>query len=75
MLYRKLRGALIEKEIDQVYLAKKLGLNQPVSISKRMTGKVPWRINEMYAILDLLGVPYEMLPVYFPKDGRAPSGS
>jgi len=71
MLYRKLRGALVEKEIDQAYLAKKLGLNQPMSISKRMTGKVPWRINEMYAILDILGVPYEALSEYFPKDGKA----
>jgi hypothetical protein len=67
-MFRKLRGKLAEFEIDQIYLAKKLGVTQQC-ISHRMTGKYPWTLTEMYAVMDLIQEPYDKLHEYFPKDG------
>lgn len=68
-MFKKLRAKLAEFDIDQAYLSKKLGISQQC-VSNRFTGKYPWRLNEMYAIIDLIQEPYELLSEYFPKDGR-----
>jgi hypothetical protein len=67
-MFRKLRGKLKEMDIDQAYLGKQLGLTR-VCISNRMTGKVAWCLNEMYALMELIQEPVERLHEYFPKDG------
>lgn len=67
-MFRKLRGKLRELNMDQAYIAKKLGLSE-VTISLRMTGKREWLLSEMYAVMDLIQEPYEKLHEYFPKDG------
>lgn len=36
-----------------------------------LTGKYSWRLDEMYAIMDLIQEPYEKLHEYFPKNGAA----
>ncbi len=69
--YSKLRGLLRERSIDTAYLAEKLKLASASSVSERMGGHVPWRINEMYAVLDLCKIPHDQLHIYFPKDGRS----
>ena len=66
--YVKLRGKMREKGIKGNYLARKLGTT-PQNISHRMTGKTPWRVDEMYNILSMLGEPDGKLSEYFPRDG------
>lgn len=66
--YGKLRGKMREKGIKGYYLARKMGTT-PQSISHRMTGKAPWRMDEMYNILSILGEPDSKLSEYFPRDG------
>lgn len=69
--YSKLRGLLHERDITTEHLAKKLGLRNAASISHRMSGRTPWRMDEMYTILDLCGIPHDQLHIYFPKDGKS----
>lgn len=66
--YGKLRGKMREKGIKGNYLARKMGMT-PQSVSHRMTGKTPWRMDEMYNILSMLGEPDSKLPEYFPRNG------
>lgn len=67
--HAKLRGAMMANDIDSTHLANKL-LRGSVYISQRMMGKQPWTLDECYQILDMLHIPYEMLPEYFPPKGR-----
>ena len=66
--HAKLRGALVAADIDEKYLARKL-LRGTVYISQRMMGKKPWAMDEAYAIMDLLRLPYDQMAVYFPPKG------
>jgi hypothetical protein len=66
--HAKLRGALMERDIDEAYLARKL-LRGPTYISQRMMGKKPWAMDEAYMIMDLIHAPLEMLAEYFPPKG------
>lgn len=66
--YVKLRGKMREKGINGNYLARKMGTT-PQNISRRMTGKAPWRVDEMYNILSMLGEPDSKLSEYFPRNG------
>ena len=66
--YGKLRGKMREKGINGDYLARKLDTT-PQSVSHRMTGKSPWRMDEMYNILSMLGEPDNKLSEYFPRNG------
>ena len=69
-MFGKLRGKLVEMDIDYTYLSKEIDLGV-TSISLRMTGKREWQLTEMYAILDLINEPYNRLHEYFPKGGQA----
>lgn len=66
--HAKLRGAMIAADVDEQYLARKL-LRGVTYISQRMTGKKPWAMDEAYAIMDLLKIPYDQMAVYFPPKG------
>ena len=66
--YGKLRGKMRENGINGNYLARKLDMT-PQSVSYRMTGKTPWRMDEMYNILSMLGEPDSKLSEYFPRNG------
>jgi len=59
-----------DMDIDQEYLAEKLNLSV-TSLSYRMTGKLPWKLDEMYGSLELFHEPYSKLHEYFPKNGTA----
>lgn len=63
-----LRAKLKEYDIDEEYIGRKI-MRSPSYISQRMTGKKPWQIDEAYAILDLIHIPHEQLPIYFPPKG------
>ena len=67
-MYGKLRGKMREKGIKGNYLARKMGTT-PQNISRRMTGKAPWRVDAMYNILSMLGEPDSKLSEYFPRYG------
>jgi len=69
-LFRELRGHLAELGMDHKYFAEKLGMC-PASFSGRMTGRLQWQMNEMYAVMDTLKIPYEQLSEYFPKNGKS----
>lgn len=66
--YGKLRCKMREKGINGNYLARKLDTT-PQNISRRMTGKAPWRMDEMYNILSMLGESDRKLSEYFPRNG------
>jgi hypothetical protein len=68
-LFRTLRRKMDDMDIDQGYLAERLNLSV-TSLSYRMTGKQPWKLNEMYIIMDLIHEPYDKLHGYFPKNGK-----
>ena len=67
-VFRKLRGKFKEFDIDQAFLAKKLGVSV-MTISHCMTGKKQWTLEWMYDILDLINEPYDQLHIYFPRGG------
>lgn len=69
--HQKLRRMMAASDIDAEYLARKLLLSK-WSLSKRMMGRYPWRIDECYQIMDLLAIPYDQMHLYFPKGGIAP---
>jgi len=71
-MFRKLRGKLKEFDIDQSYLADKFGVNV-MTVSHCMTGKTQWRLDWMYAILDLIHESPEQLNTYFPRGGLTPN--
>ncbi len=63
--FYKLRFALGEADINQMYLSKMLDRSTGY-ISARMTGKESWTIEDAYKILKILGEPVESLTEYFP---------
>ena len=69
--YSKLRGLLHERDINMDHLAKLLGLRNAASISHRMSRRTPWRMDEMYKIIDLCGISHDQLHIFFPKDGKS----
>lgn len=71
--HAKLRGALMARDIDTAYLARRL-LRGTTYVSRRMMGWVPWPIDECYKILDMIGAPHSALPDYFPPGGIAEGG-
>lgn len=66
--YTELRAAMRARNVSSNDLAQYLELD-PASISLRMTGKRPWKQDEMYAVLDRLGVDHSKLSAYFPPKG------
>jgi hypothetical protein len=64
-MYQKLAAELMERNIDQNCLARKLDVCV-MSICDRFSGKTAWSPCEQQAILDLLREPREMQRVYFP---------
>ena len=66
--HAKLRGALVERDIDEAYLARKLQRGVTY-VSQRMMGRKPWPMDEAYAIMDMIRAPYDQLAVYFPPKG------
>lgn len=68
-MFRKLKGKLSEHSMKQFQLAEVLELS-PASVSNRMSGRNPFNIDEIYKICDVLQIPYEQIPIYFPPEGR-----
>lgn len=68
----RVRKHILVAEVSQDELGLKIGLSQP-AISRRMTGAMPWRLDELEKLAAALGLPLVEL-----LDGSplaAPSGS
>lgn len=63
--FLKLRAKMLELDINEQYLAKKLELSSQ-SISNRLNNRYPWTLWEMYAALEILREPPERLFDFFP---------
>lgn len=71
-MFKKLKTELFANDIDQKYLCKKLGKSQTY-ISDRMMGRRPWSMDDVYTLCDLLQIPCEQIPEYFPRGGKEPA--
>lgn len=68
--YKELRRAMRSADVSNVYLAEKLDMAAS-SVSLRLNGHCPWESDRMYAVMDLLHLPYDQLHIYFPPGGVA----
>lgn len=69
-LYTALRGALVARDLQHTDLARLLLISEG-SVSNRFRGLHPWTVEEMYSIMDWLGLPHDQLHIYFPPNGIA----
>lgn len=51
----RVRKRILLAEVSQEELGLKIGLSQP-AISRRMTGTMPWRLDELEKLADALGL-------------------
>ena len=65
MSYDFLAGRLRQLKMQQRDLARALAMSE-TSLSHRMTGQVPWRVDEMYSVLRIIKASPDVLPLYFP---------
>ena len=65
MSYDYLAGRLRQLKLQQRDLARALAMSE-TSLSHRMTGQVPWRVDEMYSVLRIIKASPDELPRYFP---------
>lgn len=68
-MYNYLRGRLKQLGYLDRDLCDVLGVTAS-GVSRRMTNKTPWNIDEMYTLLELCRDKPENMHLYFPKDGR-----
>lgn len=63
--YAELRGLLVQNDMDQKQLARRLQMGL-TSLSARMNAHQTWELSECYAIMDLFEIPHERLHQIFP---------
>lgn len=68
MRYRRLQGFLHAHGLYQEDVADLLGISVS-SVSRRYRAIEPWRVDEMYALLDAVEAPYSQMSVLFPRGG------
>ncbi len=66
--FAKLRALLHFKDISFGELSELFGVSNS-TISLRMSGAVPWGIDEIYKVCEYLDIPYAEIPLYFPPNG------
>lgn len=72
--FKKLRIALVEREMTAEMLAEQIGM-EDYNLSSRMTDRVEFRLSDMYKILDALGIDHSQMAEYFPVHGNSPRGA
>lgn len=70
--FAKLRGAMVEKDVDSCALANYLN-RSPAYISRRMNELMSWEVEEAYKIMEFLELPAEEIFSYFPPNGGLPA--
>ena len=68
-----LRRCLHALDIDQAYLAKELGYSR-VTVSNKMTGKIPWTMWDMQKVMALIQEPWNRVHEIFPPNGEMEHG-
>ena len=66
--FRKLKTLMFDKEVDQTYIAEKAGKSIGY-ISNRFQGKLPFSMDDVYTIIEILEIPQEEALTEFPKGG------
>lgn len=66
--FLRLRGELQARDIDTRYLGQELDGMSEYSVNRRLRGEVPWGLNEMYAIMNLLDWPSDHMHELFPNN-------
>jgi DNA-binding Xre family transcriptional regulator len=69
-MYHKLKVKMFADGITQADLAAEMGVSKTF-ISHRFTKVVKWDLDTVYAVCDVLNIPYEEIPTYFPKGATA----
>lgn len=69
-MFKKLKTVMYANDIDQKMLSGVIGKSQTY-VTRRITGRAPFDMDEVYTICDYLQIPYEKIPEYFPKGGQA----
>lgn len=64
----ELEVALKRKHLYKKDLAPVIGKDSSCPVQYRFNGKIPWQLDEMYAVLDFLGIPKSQIYTYFPPD-------
>ena len=64
--YCQLHGKMWQQGLREEDAARHLGLSR-ASVSQRFAGRTAWRLNEIYALLDLLDISPEEMHLYFPR--------
>lgn len=67
--FAKLRGELTAREISHEDFSKGIGLCKS-ALSLRLNNHRQWCLDEMYASMDFLGLPYTEMSEYFPPNGK-----
>lgn len=67
--YAKLRGAMAANDDTQEDIGRLL-LMTKAAVSQRFGNHTPWKLDEMYMLMDRYHLPYSELNLYFPKGGR-----
>ena len=67
--FYKLRFRLGEADITQCILADRIGRSQGY-VARRLAGTASWTLEDAYRILDMLGLPDEVLGEYFPRKDK-----
>lgn len=65
--FPELKSKMGRLNIRQIDLARATLLDA-TGISLRMSGKYPWRLGEVYKVMELIGEPLERIPFFFPED-------
>lgn len=67
--YAMLRGVMVANDDTQESIGRLLLLTK-AAVSQRFNNHTPWKLDEMYMLMDRYHLPYSELNLYFPKDGR-----
>jgi hypothetical protein len=65
--YKKLRMQMYGEGVDQNAIADCVGRSRNY-VSMRMRGECPWDMGDVYRICDLLEIPLEEIPQFFPRE-------
>lgn len=66
----KIRGAMGEALVSQTTLGQRTGMDQ-TTISARLRGRTPWRVDEVVLVAQALGVPLQRVLPLDELAGRA----
>lgn len=67
--YAMLRSVMVANDDTQESIGRLLLLTK-AAVSQRFNNHTPWKLDEMYMLMDRYHLPYSELNLYFPKDGR-----